>query len=248
MGKSRSKLLLGLLGVLLVGLVLQYTIGGGWTELKRAIQRRQLSKETTGPWELPADFGPADAKVKVLVFVSAMNPCHKDYAEGIGNLLLDYQDRVRVEFKDMATGQTADLLRGYPIGCEMVLLLNGLNRIKLPWRKTPLDLQGPGGTEGASDETLGKIVEWALTEEGQKSLSHQRQVFEKERQKRIAKEKAQAEAARSKAAADAEKKAAESQAQPEQAEGHQSAPSSSQRTPPAPGGPPLRRPPTESPR
>lgn len=201
MSDRRRRILFVILGMLLVGLVLQYTVGGGWTELMREIKRKQLAREGSEPWELPADFGPEDAKVRILVVLNHGNPCHKDYGEALQTLFSPFQDRVRVDFQDSQAPETRKSLEGHPVSCEMALLINGLNQIKVPWRKKPILLQGPSGGENVTGEDLRKVVTWALTAEGQKSLKEQQAAFEAERQRRIAKEKAlAAEEARKQAA------------------------------------------------
>jgi hypothetical protein len=189
MRKSR-KILLAVLAVMVVGLVAEYTVGGGWTQLMREVKRRRVAQEVNEPWNLPADMGPEDAKLKVLVAVNRGNPCHKDYAEGFERFFGEFRDRVRVIFRDIQADETAKMLEGYPISCEMALLMNGLNTVKVPWRKSPIVLQGPTGGDQISPEEMRRLVEWALGEEGQRSLKKQRHAFEEERKKRAAKDKA----------------------------------------------------------
>jgi len=208
MKKSR-KVLLATLGVLLLVLVLQYTLGGGWKYVRRAIKRHEIEKHMEGPWQLPPDMGPEDAKVKFTVILSTMNGCHKEFAEAIVKTLSPYTDKVRVDFKDSSEPDVPKLLEGYPISCEMSMLLNGLNEIKVPWQKGTIILQGPEGGEGFAAPDFDRLIKWALSEEGQKSLKEQWEAFEKERQKRLAKMKER----QRKKAAKAKKKAEEAKKQ-----------------------------------
>ncbi len=192
MNRSRTKVLIVVLAVLIVAGLVEYTAGGGWVTLYREYKRwrtsRRLVEQGQLPWTLPQPIGPKDAKVKLTIVLNTGNPCHKDYAESFSKSLSKYADRIRVEFLDFMNKETADKLQGYPISCEMAVLLNGLNSVKVPWRKAPIILQGPTGGENISPEEFDRIIQWALTEEGQKSLKKQFKQFEAERKKRIERE------------------------------------------------------------
>lgn len=205
MGKSRTKWLLVVLALLIVAGIVEYTIGGGWVTVRREIKRRWLAQRlaATGMtnWSLPDPIGPEDAKVKILAILNRQNPCHKEFADGMVKFFSEYADRVRVEFLDANTEETMKVLEGYPIACEMALLLNGLNSIKVPWVDHPVVLQGVTGVEGVPMNPLKRVIEWALTDEGLKSLEQQRKEFEAERKKRAKKQREMRQRALEEAAA-----------------------------------------------
>ncbi len=184
------RVLLALLALLIVAAVAEYTLGGGWKYVARAIKRRQaaakLAQEGSLNWKLPEPMGPEDAKVTLHIFLNRRNPCHKEFAEGLSKALERYADRVRIVFMDIGSEEAHKLLEGIPIGCESVMLLNGLNKIKVPWRKRPIWLQEPMMLVGPQ---LDRIIEWALTDEGQKSLKKQAKEQEAERKRRAEKER-----------------------------------------------------------
>jgi hypothetical protein len=191
--KTRNLLLL--LGALVVVAAIEYTVGGGWKAARQEFARMTGSAMPAGahyllqPFALPQPIGPQDAKLRIEFFFNTRNGCHAGIAKSVPEVFKKYEDRVRVVFYDISSEQARKKLAGYPVGCEMAALVNGLMSVRVPWRKEPVVGESLVGKPGPAPE-LGKFVDWALSQEGQKSMAQQRRAFEAERKKRLEKEKA----------------------------------------------------------
>jgi hypothetical protein len=182
------KLLLAL-GVLLVVGAVEYTVGGG----RQAVQRELMpmlnpSAGVHGsgkPFAIPPATGPKDAKVRIDVFVNRQNSCHGPVVTQEQTMLKPFARTVRLAFHDRQSAEAQKLLSGYPVACEMVALLNGLQTFRVPWQKEPMVFSG--ATHGVMMIDLARLVRWAASPEGQKSLKGQRKAFEVERQARLRK-------------------------------------------------------------
>lgn len=192
--RSRKRILGVLLVVVVAAAALEYTVGGGWKVVQRELRRRRAEKEI-GPgmsggkkfFDLPSAMGPENARIKVVIFLNPYNHCHADFATGWQTAFKPYADKVRVVFKDITAKESAKILEGYAIGCEAIMLINGLPRIKVPWSDEPVVLEG-AGFGGPSAGSFDRIMKWLLSEEGYSELKRQRKEFEKERQERAKKE------------------------------------------------------------
>jgi hypothetical protein len=198
------KIMLAVLGALVVVALGEYTVGGGLHTIKWEFKRRQMMKEARlhqgEPFLLPFPAGPRDARLKVTVFVDSHNGCHAGKVDAMAKVLKPFTDRVHVAFRDSHTPGAERDLAGYAVGCSMTTMINGLIAIKVPWVKKPLGLQGPMG-ENLRPMDYKKLLDWAVSPEGLKSLEEQRKALEPERQKRIKIEAARKKAAPAPAAA-----------------------------------------------
>jgi hypothetical protein len=200
------KKLMIVLGAVVVLGIGEYTVGGGLQQVKWQIQRWQAMREAKlhagVGFTLPMPKGPENAKVKLTMFVDSHNSCHASKVDGMSKMMEPYEDRVRVVFRDSTTPGAQRDLAGQAVGCSITGMVNGLTEMKVPWAKRPLIMQGPLG-ENMKPDDYTKLLTWALTDEGQKSMADQRAKAEPERQRRakIEAEKAKkAEAAKAAAA------------------------------------------------
>ena len=201
---KNTKLLLGILGLLIIVGVAEYTVGGGWKAIQRELRRKKmhadnahLMKGDKKFFDLPAPQGPENAPIKIVVFLNPYNSCHQDFVMGWQTVVEPYKDKIRLVFKDITDKESHKLLEGYPVGCETVAILNGLMQIKVPWQEEPIMFEGSMGPGGGA-EVFKRLVEWLLTDEGRKELERQRAEFEKERQRRLAKQRQAEEKTKSK--------------------------------------------------
>lgn len=191
--------LLILLAVLVVIGVIEYTVGGGWKAARDEYTRMTGKGMPAGahylmqPFTLPQPIGPQDAKLRIEFFFNTRNGCHAGMAKGAASAFEKYKDRVRVVFYDINSEQARKKLAGYPMGCEMAGLINGLMSVRMPGKREPIIAEALVGKSGPPTDTA-KFIAWALSPEGQKSLAQQRKAFEAERKKRLEKEKAAAKA------------------------------------------------------
>ncbi len=192
---KKTKLLLGILGLLIVVGVAEYTLGGGWKLVQRELRRKKMQSDNSHLgkgdkkfFEIPAPIGPEDAPIKIVVFINPYNPCHHDFVQGWQHAVEPYKDKIRLVFKDITDQESQKMLEGYPVGCETVALLNGLMEIRVPWQDEPIMFEGAMGPAGGA-EVFDKFIKWALTDEGREELKRQREKFEQERQRRIKKAK-----------------------------------------------------------
>ncbi|MCX7597667.1 MAG: hypothetical protein N2512_02195 [Armatimonadetes bacterium] len=189
--------LLILLGVLVVIGAIEYTVGGGWKMARDEYSRITGQGMPAGahylmqPFTLPQPIGPKDAKLRIEFFFNTRNGCHAGMAQGAASAFEKYKDRVRVVFYDISSEQAQKKLAGYPKGCEMAGLINGLMSVRMPGKREPIMAESLVGKMGPPAD-VNKFVAWALTPEGQKSLAQQRKAFEAERKRRLEKEKAAA--------------------------------------------------------
>jgi hypothetical protein len=194
MNRTR-KVLLGILGVLILVGIYTYTVGGGLKMVRWEIQRRVNLREARShegePFLLPWPSGPEKAPVRITVYVNAHSRCQSDKVNHLAEVMKPYKDRIRLVFRDLHSPGSRHDLAGYAVGCEMLVLINGLQSVTVPWSRRPFQLEGPLG-ENMKPEDYLKLIDWALTDAGQKSLKDQRAKFEVERVRRA---KVQAEMA-----------------------------------------------------
>lgn len=189
--------LLILLGVLVVIAAIEYTVGGGWKAARQEYARMTGKEMPAGahylmkPFTLPQPIGPQDAKLRIEFFFNTRNGCHAGIAKSAAEIFTKYKDRVRVVFYDISSGQARKKLAGYPMGCEMAGLINGLMSVRMPGKREPVLAEALVGKPGPPTNLDG-FIKWALSPEGQKSLAQQLKAFEAERKRRLAKEKAAA--------------------------------------------------------
>jgi hypothetical protein len=186
MSGNMKKMMIVLGALVVVGLG-EYTLGGGLQTMKWEIQRRRLNAEARlhqgEAFLLPLPKGPENAKVKLTMFVDSHNNCHSSKVKMMGSMLEPFQDRVRIIFRDSMTPGAARDLAGQAVGCSITGMINGLTEVKVPWAKKPLILQGPLG-ENMKPDDYTKLLKWAMTDEGLKSMADQRAKAEPERLRR----------------------------------------------------------------
>ena len=138
-----------------------------------AAQAQKKPAEPEKPAEpvlLPDPVGPPDAPVKVEVFITSNNKCDTSTLEGMKQLAGQFDNHVRIEFKDLLDPKTKQKAQDAKLGCETGLMINGRTKFIIPERgiKGVIRLDGPVGVKNYNLEDVKAVVEYLLKEKGKK--------------------------------------------------------------------------------
>ncbi len=180
MKKPWLRVAIPLLAVLIVAAALEYWLGG-WKAVKKEFSRSKvagacgLTDMGGAMFDFPEDTGPEDAKVKIVAYVHKNNHCHYDGCQALHDLALKYPDTVRLEIRDAESEEAQKIAEERKIDTLMWLLINDMDKIKLPDRDQPIAFRGPPGAISYDLRDIEAIINYALTEKGAKDLAKQRE-------------------------------------------------------------------------
>ena len=182
--KKRSWLRIALpaLVVLIAAAGLEYWLGG-WKLVKKEFARQQVSGGACslscgagpGAFPFPKDTGPENAKVKIVAYVNYNIHCHSDGCMALYELAKKYPDDVRFEIRDATSEEGQKVAQQRHIDTLMWLLINDMDKIKLPDRAEPIAFRGPPGAISYDLRDIEAIIKYALTEKGARDLAKQRE-------------------------------------------------------------------------
>ncbi len=118
------------------------------------------------PVPLPAPIGPANAAVKIKVFVTSDNTCDTTTVQGMKDLAKKYQGKVLVKFMDLNHGAIAKEAQDAKISCKSGLTINGMSILRVPGRgvKGLVMFDGPMGQNYYSLEDVDAAVAHLLSQ------------------------------------------------------------------------------------
>ena len=141
-------------------------------EQKRQVAQAQADAQKKPPLILmPEPIGPANAPVRIVVFLNPGNSCHSRTSSSVTALAGNYQNKVRLEFRstaEMGGKQAADHAG---ISCEAGMTINGKSSVtyKVGGQEKTISLVGPVGEHGYSAQDLTQAVDYLIQHPGQGS-------------------------------------------------------------------------------
>jgi hypothetical protein len=172
--KQQTVMLLGVLVVVVVAAVAEYTVGGGWHQIANratGARTKPLAAHTFPLLKLPDPMGRKDAPARFEFFIK---PCPRLQSKvaGIVNAFWSMQDKAYVIFATPTQEMEPKPVAGKTVLCEMQARINGLETLKVPWREQPV-ISGRLGAADITDAEYKRLVEWLTTPEGQASVKQQ---------------------------------------------------------------------------
>lgn len=131
---------------------------------REANKQSAQHQDHSGHVALPKPSGPADAPVKLKVYITSTNDCDSTTLSGIDQIRKKYGAKLRIEFADLEHHESAMEAEKAKISCKTGVTLNGMSIVPVPGRGTRglLMFDGPIGKNNYSLADVDAAVAYLL--------------------------------------------------------------------------------------